>query len=141
MEPFTDSVGLNLQMSKRSKTMIKRFLVFSLLLAFIVIANDAFAFGRRGGGMGPGIGPGMGGDFRHLNFIQKELGLTDQQVKQIFDIGTQYRQKRFENRNNPDKLAELRTEHRKAVESVFTKDQLEKLNKFRDDRCRCGDRD
>ncbi len=84
------------------------------------------------------MGPGMGGGFRHLNFMQKELGLTDQQVKQIFDIGTQYREKRFENRNNPDKLAELRTEHRKAVESVFTKEQLEKFNKFRDDRCRCG---
>ncbi len=33
--------------------MKKKFLVLSLLLAFVVIASDAFAFGRRGGGMGP----------------------------------------------------------------------------------------
>jgi Spy/CpxP family protein refolding chaperone len=118
--------------------MKKKLLILALLLGFVITAGDAFAFGRRGGGMGPGMGPGMGGGFRYLNFMQKELGLTDQQVKQIFDIGTQYRQKRFENRNNPDKLYELRAEHRKAVKAVLTKEQLEKLNKFRDDRCGCG---
>jgi Spy/CpxP family protein refolding chaperone len=119
--------------------MKKKIVILSLLLAFIVIAGDAFAFGRRGGG--PGFGPGMGGDFRHLNFMQKELGLSDKQVKQIFDIGTQYREKRFENRNNPDKLDSLRSEHRKAVESVLTKDQLEKYNDLRNNNCRCGGRD
>jgi Spy/CpxP family protein refolding chaperone len=122
--------------------MKKKIVILSLLLAFVITAGDAFAFGRRGGGPGPGVsGPGMGGELRHLNFMQEELGLSDKQVKQIFDIGTQYREKFFENRNNRAKLADLRIEHRKAVESVLTKDQLEKLNKFQDDRCRCGWRD
>jgi Spy/CpxP family protein refolding chaperone len=118
--------------------MKKKIVIFSLLLAFVIMAGDAFALGRRGGGPG---GPGMGGDLRHLNFMQEELGLSDKQVKQIFDIGTQYREKRFESRNNPDKLDELRIEHRKAVEAVLTKDQLEKYNKLRSGYLRCNFRD
>jgi Spy/CpxP family protein refolding chaperone len=121
--------------------MKKKLLIISALLVFTVAASDTYAFGRRGGPGGPGFGPGMGGGFRGLNYMQKELGLTDQQVKQIFDLGTQFREKSFENRNNPDKLADLRTDHRKAVEAVFTKEQLEKLNKFRNYRCGCGNRD
>jgi Spy/CpxP family protein refolding chaperone len=133
-------MGLNPQISKRSYNMKKKLLIVAALVVFAVAASDAFAFGRRGGNGGPGYGPGMGGGFMHLNYMQKELGLTDQQVKQIFDLGTKFREKRFENRNNPDKLADLRDEHRKAVEAVFTKDQLEKLNKVRNDRCGCGQR-
>jgi Spy/CpxP family protein refolding chaperone len=115
--------------------MKKKLLIVAALLLFAVAANDAFAYGRRGGFGGPG--PGMGGVFRHFEFLQKEIGLTDQQVKQIFDIGTKYREKRFENRNDRDKLAQMRDDHRKEVEAVFTKEQLDKLNKFRNDRCRC----
>jgi Spy/CpxP family protein refolding chaperone len=119
--------------------MKKKLLIVAALLVFAVSASDVFAYGRKGGFGGPGYGPGpvMGGGIRHLDYMQKELGLTDQQVKQIFDLGTQYRQRTFDNRNNPDKLSQLRDEHRKAVEGVFTKDQLDKLNKFRNDRCRC----
>jgi len=118
--------------------MKKKLFIVAALVIFAVAASDAFAYGGKGGFGGPGNGPqGMGGGLRHFDFLQKEIGLTDQQIKQIFDLGTQFREKRFENRNNPDKLAQLRDEHRKAVEAVFTKEQLEKANKLRNDRCRC----
>jgi len=73
---------------------------------------------QRGPGRGPGMGmcPGMGGGphgFAHLDRMQKELGLTDAQVKKIFDIGTEYRQKYFDNRGNRDKVMALHEEHRK----------------------------
>ena len=119
--------------------MKKKLLILAVIVAFAVTAGDAFARGKKGGfndGPGFGMGFGPGGGFRHLNYMQSELGLTDKQVKQIFDLGTQFREKCFENRNNPEKLYELKTEHRKAVEAVFTKEQLDKLNKFREDRCR-----
>ena len=119
--------------------MKKRLLILAVIVAFAVTTGNAFARDRKGGfhdGPGFGMGFGQGSGFRHLNYLQSELGLTDKQVKQIFDLGTQYREKCFENRNNPSKIYELQTEHRKAVEAVFTKDQLDKLNKFRDDRCR-----
>lgn len=118
--------------------MKKNLLIITALLVFAVAASDAFAFGRNGGYGCPGYGPGsgFGGGFRHLNYLQEELGLTDQQVKQIFDIGTKYRERRFENRNNPEKLGQLRDDHRKAVEAVFTKEQLDKFNKLRYDRGR-----
>lgn len=97
---------------------------------------------QRGPGRGPGMGmcPGMGGGphgFAHLDRMQKELGLTDAQVKKIFDIGTEYRQKYFDNRGNRDKVMALHEEHRKAVESVLTKEQKEKYDKlFKDGRMR-----
>lgn len=117
--------------------MKKKLVILAILVAFVITAGDAFAWGRKGGCYG-GPGQGMWGDFRHLDYLQSELGLSDKQVKQIFDIGTQYREKRFENRNNPDKLAVLRDEHRKSVEAVLTKDQLEKYNDIWKNNNRCG---
>ncbi|MBN2402356.1 MAG: hypothetical protein JXN64_08135 [Spirochaetes bacterium] len=116
--------------------MKKRLVILAVLVAFAFTANEAFAYGRKGGK--GGLGPGIGGGFMHLSLIQTELGLSDKQLKQIFDIGTQYREKRFESRNDLNKLNDLREEHRKAVESVLTKDQLEKFNDLRNNNCRGG---
>ncbi|MFH0974600.1 MAG: hypothetical protein V1874_02325 [Spirochaetota bacterium] len=115
--------------------MNKKLVILAILAASLIAAGDLSAWGRRGGYCdGPGAGYGAGP--RHLEYMQSELGLSDQQVKQIFDIGTQYRQKYFENRNNTDKIDELRIEHRKAVQSVLTKEQQEKFNKIRNNNCR-----
>jgi Spy/CpxP family protein refolding chaperone len=91
--------------------------------------------GGRGRGCGNGFGYGYGrGGFARLDAMKEDLGLTDQQVKQIFDLGTKFREKAFENRKDINKLDELRIEHRKAIEGVLTKDQLEKFNKIRNER-------
>lgn len=117
-----------------------------LIIALAVVVSLAFTidsvFARGWGGWSRcgdgynerdrGYGPGYGRGFRHIDFMKTELGLSDKQVKQIFDIGTQHREKYFENRNNPDKLNALRSEHRKAIESVLTEDQLKKFNSYND---------
>jgi hypothetical protein len=111
-------------------------IVAAMLTALTLAGSNVFARGR---GMGDGTGAGCGGcdgkgggpgGFHHLEYMKTELGLTDEQVKKIFDIGTQYRQKYFDNRGNPDKIKALREEHRKAVDSVLTKEQKEKREKL-----------
>jgi Spy/CpxP family protein refolding chaperone len=126
--------------------MNKKILFSALLLATILASGSAFAqgwgrngddgYGRRCGRAGNGSG--YRGEFGWIDAMKAELGLSEQQVKQIFDLGTQYREKSFENRNNLNKLDELRVEHRKAVENVLTKEQLEKYNKIQNDNGRCS---
>ncbi len=130
--------------------MNKKILITALVAAAVLTAGSVYAqgwgkygdrddgYGRRGCGRGWGYGPGHRGEFARLDAMKTELGLSDQQVKMIFDLGTQYREKSFENRNNPDKIAQLRTEHRKAVENVLTKEQLEKYNKIQNGYGRFG---
>ncbi|PKL37747.1 MAG: hypothetical protein CVV44_15515 [Spirochaetae bacterium HGW-Spirochaetae-1] len=115
--------------------MKKQIILTSILLSMILAAPGAFAHGwgrghhdgRNGFGYGNGIHMGYHG-FGRLEAMKEELNLTDTQVKQVFDLGTQYREKYFENRKNYDKLAELRIEHRKAVEKVLTTEQRDAFN-------------
>jgi Spy/CpxP family protein refolding chaperone len=124
--------------------MNKKILIAALLVATVFAAGSVYARGwdrdndGRRCGRGWGNGGGYRGEFARIDAMKAELGLSDQQVKQIFDLGTQYREKNFESRNNPSKLTDLRIEHRKAVESVLTKEQLEKYNKLKDGYGRYG---
>lgn len=115
--------------------MKKQIILTSIFLSMILAAPGAFAQGwgrgHHDGGNGSGYGNGshMGyHGFGRLEAMKEELNLTDTQVKQVFDLGTQYREKYFENRNNYKRLAELRIEHRKAVEKVLTTEQRDKFN-------------
>ncbi len=106
------------------------------LVAVTLFSGELYAQKGRGKPMGKGMGGCMGMDsgphgIMHLEFMQKELGLSDEQVKKIFDLGTEHRQKCFDNRKDPDKLKILREEHMKAVDEVFTKEQKEKRDKLR----------
>jgi Spy/CpxP family protein refolding chaperone len=122
-----------------------------IFLGIVISAVALFAAGEllaRGGGNcggpgygcgdcggGPGFHDGHGGPgYGKNSFMKKELGITDKQEQQMFDIGTKYRQKFFENRNDLNKLETLREEKRKEIESVFTKEQNEKLKKFHEQR-------
>lgn len=119
-----------------------------LLLGLIISAVALFAAGElmaRGGGFGggPGYGcggcgggPGFGGvpGYGKNSYMKKELGITEKQEQQMFDIGTKYRQKFFENRNDLNKIQALHEEKRKEMESVLTKEQNEKLKKLQDQR-------
>ncbi len=115
-----------------------------LLLGLIISAVALFAAGEltaKGDGQGYGCGdckggPGYGeghGYGKHA-YMKKELGITEKQEQQMFDIGTKYRQKFFDNRNDPEKIKALREEKRKEMDSVLTKEQLEKLKKLQDER-------
>lgn len=113
------------------------------LVAVTLFSGDLYAQRGPGKGMGKGMGGCMGMGYggcgiMHLEFMQKELGLSDEQVKKIFDLGTEYRQKCFDNRKDPEKLKSLREEHMKAVDEVFTKEQKEKRDKLGRMGKRCG---
>jgi Spy/CpxP family protein refolding chaperone len=127
----------------KRQTKIKTSLLALAAIAIVSFAvNEAYSQGWGRGGCwnsGPGYGPRYGRGhgpgyhgygFGRMDAMKAELGLTDKQVEQIFKIGTEYRNKYFENRNNFDKITELRTEHRKAIENVLTKEQKEKFNRY-----------
>jgi Spy/CpxP family protein refolding chaperone len=108
-----------------------------LLIGLIISAVAVFSAGTliAGGGYGDCGEPGYGGGHHGKKyFMKKELALTEKQEQQMFDIGTKYRQKFFDNRNDPDKIKALREEKRKEMDSVLTKEQLEKLKKLHDQR-------
>ncbi len=110
--------------------MKKGLIALSIAAVMALAAANLFAqgYGRGfcgGPGGGKGYGPGMG--FRHIEAMKSELGLSDEQEKKIFDIGTKFREKYFENRGNNDKIESLRNDHRKEIEKVLTKEQAEKF--------------
>ncbi len=110
--------------------------IFALLLggALLFTISNVYShgwgrgYGHMGNGyghMGPGygyghmMGPGYGG---YENF-KSETGLTEKQIEKIHKINSEYREKFFKNRNNPDKLNTLREEQRKEIDSVLTDKQ------------------
>ncbi|MBN2038672.1 MAG: hypothetical protein JW864_01425 [Spirochaetes bacterium] len=119
------------------------------LLALAVItalgAGSAELFARSGGGPGRGgrgtcdgqgyaQGQGQrGGGFhgiRNLEFLKDEIGLSDDQIKKIITIDSEYRLKYYENRNSITKINSLRNEHKSAVDNVFTAEQKKKLDEY-----------
>jgi len=105
---------------------------------------DELSMRRRGHRKGHKMGgPGFPGkEFRHLDMLKAELGLSDRQVRKIFDVGTEYRSKYFENRKNIDKVMELRIKQRKEISKILTKEQKKKFDDLKrrrgPDNRRCG---
>jgi len=99
--------------------------IATLLLAALFIVSGTSAFAR---GMGRGAGDGDG-DCRGGMFgrAADELNLTEVQQEKIFKINQEYRQKFYDSRKDPIKLADLRAEHFKAVYAVLTSEQKEKF--------------
>ena len=123
---------------KKSIMFISVPILTSLLVIFAAASGTAEK--PMGKGMGKDRGCQMqmkcrcGGcgfhELKKLEMMQKELGLSDEQVEKIFNIGTEYRDKYFKNRKDQDKIKELMTEHKKAVEAVLDEKQKEKFNSF-----------
>ncbi|MCU0846991.1 MAG: hypothetical protein MUD12_03810 [Spirochaetes bacterium] len=123
---------------KKSFIFISVPLLASLMVIFAAASGSAEK--QMGKGMGKDRGCQMqmknrcGGcgfhELKKLEMMQKELGLSDEQVEKIFNIGTEYRDKYFKNRKDQDKIKELMTEHKKAVEAVLDEKQKEKFNSF-----------
>ena len=89
-----------------------------------------------GWGRGPGWGQGYG--FGRIYFMKDYLGLSEDQMDKIAKLDSDYRYQYFKNRNNPDKIEALRTEQRKAFESVLTDVQKKKWDEFQKNRAGRG---
>ncbi len=116
----------------------------SVMAASIMIMGSVTLFARgHGGHYGYHQGPrhsaqGMHfGEFHRYDVLQKELGLSDKQVRQVFDVDQKYREKFFDSRGNVDKMLELRLEQRKEVKKVMTAEQQKKFDRIFLER-RCG---
>ena len=126
----------------RTLILKKTLAALAIITAAAFSADDLFArsYGndcpyRDGKGYKEGRGYG-----RHhrgigrLNFLQKELGLSDYQAEKIHTIHKDFSDRFFENRNNPDRLEELRNERHEAVKKVLTEEQAKKLDELREKR-------
>lgn len=111
--------------------MKKSILALSVVAIAAFSTSELYSQNRNSRSQCCGVyGQSKGHGFRHLSRLQESLDLTEDQVKKIFDIGTEYREKYFENRNNPEEIKALRVEHRKAIEEVLTESQKEKFNNY-----------
>jgi Spy/CpxP family protein refolding chaperone len=75
-------------------------------------------------------GPGRGRGYGHLYYMKDQLGLSEDQADKIAKIDSEFHYKYFKDRNNQEKINALRTEHRKAVESVLTPAQKKKWDEL-----------
>ncbi|HOK02935.1 MAG TPA: hypothetical protein PKX79_10305 [Spirochaetota bacterium] len=98
---------------------MKKLLVYLAMLTFLFVAGDSlFARGMAKGG--PAGGPGFG--------MMQCLNLTEDQELKIHNINKQFADKFFAARKDEAALAKVREEHRKEIEKVLTKEQVDRLN-------------
>ncbi len=126
----------------RKKIIISSFIVGALALTLVALDMPGTAQSRGGNGDCPGYHQGYGrgphfgkrggsgrkGGFGHwglsrLNHLQYRLGLTDEQVKKVFDIGSKYREEAFKVRKDQPALIKLHEKHLKEIEGVLNSDQ------------------
>jgi len=110
------------------------FIALSLMILSLT-GSSLFAQGMGMGGNGfggPGMGMGMGmhKPFQHLEMLQYQFDLTNAQVDKLYKIDKDYMDKFYQNRNDADKIKDLREKHRAEVESILTPEQKTKWNDF-----------
>ena len=114
-----------------------------VIFSLIAVAIVSFAFSEvysqgwgnkfasnNGYGRGHGRGYGHVGGLGRLEMMKRDLNLTEDQIKTIFEINTKYREIYFENRGNPEKIDEIRAEHRSEIEDVLTDSQKKDFNLY-----------
>ena len=79
----------------------------------------------------PGAGPFMRMGMLHLHFLQKDLGLSDEQTDRIYKVHRDYLDKFYQNRNDGDKVRELRTKQNADIEKILTAEQKTKWNELK----------
>lgn len=125
--------------------MKKTFFISAALVILSLASSPLFARGM-GGGMGfggfDGMGYGMGyhKPFLHLEMLQYQLDLTNAQVDKLYKIDKDYLDKFYQNRNNADKIKELRDKHQEEIVSILTPEQKARWNDFNKNRPKKGDR-
>jgi hypothetical protein len=108
-------------------------LILSLLLFSVSCDQDRGNIYRDFYGHRYGMGYGAG-CFDDVDSMRQGINPTDEQLKQIADIDSLYRKKYYKNRDNYDKIEQLRIEHREAIEKVLSKSQRDKYNRYYQDR-------
>jgi Spy/CpxP family protein refolding chaperone len=114
------------------------FIAFSLtILSLAALPLSAqMIWHDDGNGKGDHKGMGMHNSFMHFNKMQDNLGLTNDQVDKMYKIHKDYMGKFYQNRNNADKVNELRNQCRGEMEKVLTPDQKAKWNNFANNKMR-----
>jgi len=112
----------------------KNLLALILIVSFSLMASNLLARGRgdsqeRRSGYNKSSQMKRG-PIGFLNKMQEELGLSDQQVEEIYKVSSEYRDKIFQNRKNLEEVKKLREEKRKAVKQILTDEQKEKFEDF-----------
>ncbi len=132
MEPFALNAGLTSKTTE-DKPMKKTFFIAAALMILSLAGSSLFAQGMGMGGKGcgnPGMGMGMHKPFHHLEMMQYQFDLTNAQVDKLYKIDKDYMDKFYQNRNDADKIKDLREKHRAEVESILTDEQKVKWNDF-----------
>ncbi|MCL2025489.1 MAG: hypothetical protein FWG92_01640 [Leptospirales bacterium] len=111
------------------------FIALSLaVISFAVLPLSAEKKWKGNGGGEYGYGIMGGQSVKRLNMMQSKLGLTNNQVDRMFKIQKDYMDKIYQNRNNADKVKELKGQCRTEMESVLTSEQKTKWNNLAKDR-------
>jgi Spy/CpxP family protein refolding chaperone len=117
--------------------MKKTFFIAAALMILSLAGSSLFAQGMGmsgkgcgGPGMGMGMGMGMHKPFQHLEMMQYQFDLTNAQVDKLYKIDKEYMDKFHQNRNDADKIKDLRDKHRAEVDSILTAEQKVKWNDF-----------
>lgn len=101
------------------------------MLILSLSASSLSAQGMMGGGYGD-MGMGMHKPFQHLEMLQYMLDLTNAQVDKVYKIDKDYMDRFYQNRNNADKIKDLREKHLGEIESILTPEQKIKWNDFKE---------
>lgn len=71
--------------------------------------------------------------------LKKELNLTDEQIDRMHRVRMSYMDSFYKNRNDADKIRELRTKHDTEIESILSAEQKAKLQELKNEGPRrCG---
>ncbi|MCL1864505.1 MAG: hypothetical protein FWF73_01690 [Spirochaetes bacterium] len=115
-------------------------------IVFIALSLTIFSFAvlplsAEKGGKGNGKGDyETGKPFMYYNKMQEKLGLTNDQVDKMYKIHKDYMEKFYQNRNNPDKMKELKEKCREETDNVLTPEQKAKMDGFAKDHKMKGDK-
>jgi len=115
------------------------FIALSLtILSLAALPLSAQIWQDDGNGKGDHKKMGMHKPFMNFNKMQEKLGLTDNQVDKMYKIHKDYMDKFYQNKDNPDKIKELREQCREEMKNVLTPEQKAKMDNFAKDKMKKG---
>jgi len=108
--------------------------IFFAALTLLLLSFSASSLYAQGmGGCGEkGMPMGMQKPFHHLEMMQYMLDLTNAQVDKLYKIDKDYMDKFYQNRNDADKIKDLKEKQRAEIESILTAEQKTKWNEFKE---------
>jgi Spy/CpxP family protein refolding chaperone len=114
---------------------MKKILFIALSLTILSLMALPLSAEKKGkGDKKCGYEMGMHKPFMHFNKMQEKLGLTNDQVDKMYKIHKEYMERIYQNRNNADKVKELRDNRREDMASILTPEQKAQWDNFAKDR-------